>query len=120
VNVFRHDDIGKDMHPESSPGLLQGQQEKFLHLHLCQERKAMVATESEEVRLSGMMKPFESVGHGCSQPNEELLPLSYCEAWWSPALAPEKRRKDGARNCFGWTGKRPSVPHPFRFFLRKG
>ncbi len=22
VNVFRHDDIGKDMHPESSPGLL--------------------------------------------------------------------------------------------------
>jgi hypothetical protein len=61
--MFRRDNVAIDAHLEATPRLFKSKQKRFLHLHLSQKWKPVIATEGEEVRLPGVMKPLESVGH---------------------------------------------------------
>ncbi len=64
VNVLRHHDVPKHNHLEPAPDLFEGQEKCGLHLQIAKERLTMIATESQEVRLTGVMQSIESVWHG--------------------------------------------------------
>ena len=55
----------------------------------------MIATESQEMRLPGMMETLEPVGHECPLSLEEWLRSSYGEIPWPPTLSPEKGERMG-------------------------
>src|ERR1035437_7662068 len=98
MSVLRHHNVAVDAQCEAPPNLFQSQQKRFFHAHLCQERKSMIATESQEMRLPGMMETLEPVGHECPLSLEEWLRSSYgeiprseerrvgkeCRSRWSP------------------------------------
>jgi hypothetical protein len=64
VDMFRHDDITPNTHPEVAARLFKRKQKLFLHPHFSEQRKSVIATESEKVGLPGVMESLESVGHG--------------------------------------------------------
>jgi len=63
MNMFRHDNIAEDAHFESAPCLLKSEKESLFHVHLRQQRKTVIAAESNEMGLAGTMKPLEALGH---------------------------------------------------------
>jgi hypothetical protein len=73
MGVFRHHDIAIDPHLESAAHLFKRCEECVLHMQLGQKRKAMKATESEKVRLPGVMKPLEPVWHRSPSLSREMF-----------------------------------------------
>jgi len=126
VNVLRHDNVSENVHFKTLARLFQSSQERVFHVHLAEEWKAVVTTERQEVRLSGIMEPFEALRHlvvlgrchdsiglcafppsrqkeGAKTGHGAFVPtFAFDNRWWSlcfPAFAPEKRHENGTR-CF--------------------
>ena len=118
MDVLGHDDVAIDAHFEALPGEFERLEKRVFHVHLREKGTAVETTECQAVRLSRVVQPLKSIGHGfpasvqdCfgnSTPGVGCFAVSGVRCFCMdgvrcfPALATEKRRENGARGICAW------------------
>ena len=64
VNVVGHDDVSINAHCEATAHALEAIKEEIASRGIGEVRSAVVAAESDEMRLAGMVKSGQVGGHG--------------------------------------------------------
>jgi hypothetical protein len=64
MDMLGHDDVANHIEPVPTAGLLEGFEEDVALLRCVQKRCALVATEGEEVQVSGLLRSLQSPRHG--------------------------------------------------------
>ena len=60
VNMFGHDNVGVNVDPEAPPHSFERELEDSLGMVVTQQRLPVIAGESHEVTVSGLLQPFQS------------------------------------------------------------